>query len=375
MPNWLVTVLGTIYTRIPRGMRPPLKRVFLWTSLRGEAILRRRQVIKGRRIEFLDFEIAHLESFEILGGGDKDVAVQARAACVSPGTERAVLCGLPGARRSFPYAPGYSTVGVVTRAGKRSGFQAGDRVAGRMSHASHGVMTSASLFKVPDGVSDDEASFIELGIICLQGVRKAAIRPGERVAVVGQGLIGQLAAKLSRLAGAGSIVAVASSARRMRTALQAGAADQFVSLAESPEAIERIEADVVIEAVGSSPAITIAMAAARHGGRVVLLGSSRDLGRNLDWSKLAQQRDLTVIGAHIGILPQCDPSAGMWTYGQEGRLFMSLLAEDRLSLRGLVTWRPRPEECNRVYEVLAGGGGEHVGVVFNWSGSPTTSSI
>jgi threonine dehydrogenase-like Zn-dependent dehydrogenase len=244
-----------------------------------------------------------------------------------------------------------------------------------MSHASHGVMTPSSLFKVPDGVSDEEASFIELGIICLQGVRKAAIRPGERVAVIGQGLIGQLAARLARLAGAGSIVAVASSARRMQTALHDGAADEFVSLAESPEAVDRIQADVVIEAVGSSPAITIAMTAARHGGRVVLLGSSRDLGRNLDWPKLAQQRELTLVGAHIGVLPQSDTSAGMWTYGQEGRLFMLLLGEGRLKLRDLVTWRPRPQECNRVYEVMAGGGGEHVGVVFDWSGSPGPVTI
>ena len=373
MPSWLVTILGTVYTKIPRAFRPTLKRVFLWTTLRLQALFTRRSVVKGERIEFLDFEIAHLEPVEVLGPGARDVTVEARASCVSPGTERAVLCGLPGARRAFPYAPGYSTVGVVTEAGKDSGLRVGDRVAGRMSHASRGVMVPASRFKVPDGVSDEDASFIELGIICLQGVRKAAIRPGERVAVVGQGLIGQLAAKFARVAGAGSIVAVASSRRRMETTMRDGAADEFVALSDGAAAIERIDADVVIEAVGSSPAISLAMNATRRGGRVVLLGSSRDLGRNLNWRALAQERDLVLIGAHIGVLPHRDTSNTRWTYQQEGQLFMSLLAEKRVSMSTLVTWRPRPADCNRVYEVLAGGGGEHVGIVFNWTPGPAAA--
>lgn len=366
MPAWLTNILGAIYTRIPAAVRPPLRRTFLWSILRIEGLLTRRRVSQGQRVEFLDFEIAHLEPYEFLGAAAGDVLVRAQASCVSPGTERAVLCGLPGARRPFPYAPGYSSVGVVEDAGKRSGFQRGDRVAGRMPHASHGVMVRTSLFRVPEGVSDEDASFIELGIICLQGVRKAAIRPGERVAVVGQGLIGQLATRLARLAGAESIVAVASSRRRMETALRGGA-DSFVALSDDPGGMDRIGADVVIEAVGSASAIALAMRAARRQGRVVLLGSSRDLGRGLDWWSMAQERDLMVIGAHIGAVPQCDQTPALRTYEQEGRLFLDLLARRDLTMSDMITWRPRPDECNRVYEVLANGGAEHVGIVFNWA--------
>jgi 2-desacetyl-2-hydroxyethyl bacteriochlorophyllide A dehydrogenase len=368
MPAWLVKILGAIYTRIPPSARPPLRRAFLWGLLRVEGLFKRRRISHGTRVEFLDFEIANLEAYEFLGASARDVLVRALASCVSPGTERAVLCGLPGARRPFPYTPGYSTVGTVVEAGKRSGFREGDRVAGRMPHASHGVMVPASMFRVPDGVTDEDASFIELGIICLQGVRKAVIRPGERVAVVGQGLIGQLAARLARLAGAEPIVAVAASRRRMATARRGGA-DSFVALSDDPGAIDAIQADVVIEAVGSAPAIALAMRASRPGGRVVLLGSSRDLGRGLDWWSMAQERDLTVIGAHIGAMPQYDHSATLWTYAQEGRLFLDLLARRELTMADLITWRARPDECNRVYEVLAGGGGEHVGIVFDWSGA------
>jgi 2-desacetyl-2-hydroxyethyl bacteriochlorophyllide A dehydrogenase len=364
----LTNILGTVYQRVPPRWRPPLKRTLLRTMLRIQALASRRAVRQGQRVEFLDFEIAHLEPYEFLGPGNHEVLVEAKASCVSPGTERAVLMGLPGARRRFPYVPGYSMVGRVREAGKAVGdIAAGDLVAGRMPHSSAGIMKTNSLFKVPAGVSCDQASFIELGIITLQGIRKAGIRPGDRVAVVGQGLIGQLAVRLARVAGADPIIAVASSRRRMGPALRPGGANEFLSLAEDRSAVERLHADIVIEAVGSARAITVAMNAAKTGGQVVLLGSSRDLGRNLDWWNLAQRRALTLIGAHISAIPATDISAGLWTYRSEGQLFLKMLASGQLDLSDLITWRPRPDECNHVFEVLAEGGREHVGIVFQWA--------
>jgi threonine dehydrogenase-like Zn-dependent dehydrogenase len=368
MPDWLIKILGTIYTRVPVGLRPTAKKTFIWGSLRAQAVAQRKALGNGRRVEFLDFETAHLEPFEFVGPGKGEVQVRALASCVSPGTERAVLCGLPGARRAFPYTPGYSTVGVVERVGRgTAGFAEGDVVAGRMPHASHGLLTPASLFKVPKGVDPAAASFLELGIITLQGVRKARIRPGDRIAVVGQGLIGQLAVRLARTAGAGSIVAVAASRRRAASAMGPGGADEFIALSDGPDAMARVEADIVIEAVGSAKAITLAMSAARPGGSVVLLGSSRDLGRHLDWWSIAQARHLTLVGAHISVLPAKDASKTLWTYEQEGRLFLDLLAAGRCDVSSLITWRAKPEACNEVYEVIADGGREHVGIVFDWA--------
>jgi 2-desacetyl-2-hydroxyethyl bacteriochlorophyllide A dehydrogenase len=364
----LANILGTVYKRIPSSWRPPLKRIFRWTTLRIQALISRRPVRHGHRIEFLDFEIAHLEPYEFLGPGDHEVLVDAQASCVSPGTERAVLMGLPGARRRFPYVPGYSVAGRVREAGNSVGdIKVGDLVAGRMPHSSAGILKTTSLFKVPAGISCDQASFLELGIITLQGIRKAGIRPGDRVAIVGQGLIGQLAVRLARVAGADPIVAIAASRKRMGPALRPGGANEFLSLSEDRAAVERLQADIVIEAVGSARAITTAMQAAKTGGKVVLLGSSRDLGRNLDWWNLAQRRELTLIGAHISALPTADNSAGLWTYKEEGQLFLKLLASGQLDLSDLITWRPRPDECNQVFEVLAEGGREHVGIVFQWA--------
>jgi threonine dehydrogenase-like Zn-dependent dehydrogenase len=222
-----------------------------------------------------------------------------------------------------------------------------------------------SMFPVPAEVSDEEASFIELGIITLQGVRRACIAPGFRVAVVGQGLIGQLANRLARVCGAARVVGVASSRHRAASALDGGWVDEFVALAENP-VLGGIGADVVIEAVGTPGAVLTAMSCARDGGTVVLLGSSRGLGRNIDIFSAAQKRQITMVGAHISVLPTRDVSPGRYTYEEEGRLFIELLRTRRLPVADLITWRANPSDCNAVYEVVAGGGDRHIGIMFDW---------
>jgi threonine dehydrogenase-like Zn-dependent dehydrogenase len=184
--------------------------------------------------------------------------------------------------------------------------------------------------------------------------------------VVGQGLIGQLANRLARLLGTTSLIAVAASRNRERSARLPGGADDYVSLSDTPDRVHTLQADIVIEAVGTPQAIAVAMNCARDGGRVVLLGSSRGLTRDLDIWGLAQQRNLEVVGAHISAMPDRDESPQRLTYEQEGRLFLELLDKGRLRVSDLVTWRARPDECNAVYEVLAEGGRNHVGITFNW---------
>lgn len=368
MPKWLEAVLGGLYMKVPREMRPYLKNIFLWILIRIQALSRRRKLYQGDRIQFVDFEIAHLEKYEFLGPGPGEVTVKSSASTISPGTEAAVLCGLPGARRMFPYTPGYSTMGHIISVGKNATrFKVGDRVVGRISHVSAATVSENVLFKVPDDVTDEEASFLELGIIVLQGIRKSAIQPGDRVAVLGQGLIGQLSNRLLRLVGASEIIAVAATRNREATALRPGGAHRYVALKEHTSARSDIQADVVIEAVGTPQAIVTALECVRPGGKVILLGSSRGLSRDVDLRGLLQENDVTVIGAHISGMPEYDASKGRWTYRQEGTLFLDLLATGRLRVADLVTWRAKPSECNAVYEQLAAGGRNQVGIVFQWA--------
>jgi threonine dehydrogenase-like Zn-dependent dehydrogenase len=147
--------------------------------------------------------------------------------------------------------------------------------------------------------------------------------------------------------------------------VQAGSVDRFIALSDKPNLLD-LQADVVIEAVGTPGAVVTAMNCARDGGRVILLGSARGLGRNIDLYRAAQARRLTLVGAHISALPEKDVSPNRYTYEEEGRLFLELLRAGRLDVADLITWRAKPSECNAVYEVIARGGDGHVGIVFDW---------
>lgn len=359
--------LSTVYKWIPAAARPFFKTAFFWSQLRLQGILSARRVYRGRRVTFLDFEIAHLEEFEYLGPARDEVRIESSFSTVSPGTERAVLCGLPGARRDFPYVPGYSSAGFVRAVGSAvTGLDFGAAVAGRMKHASADSVRSEYVFKVPAGVDLESASFIELGIIVLQGMRKARIQPGDRVAVLGQGLIGQLANRIAVAMGAGEVIALAPSRNRAAISLGPGGADRFCAIRDSGFAPTSVGADVVVEAVGTPDAITLAAHCARQGGRVVLLGSSRGLSPDIRFAELLRSRQLELVGAHISNMPAVDAAPGRHTYRHEGELFLDMLRSGRLTVRDLVTWRAAPDECNAVYEILAEGGHNHVAIVFDW---------
>jgi threonine dehydrogenase-like Zn-dependent dehydrogenase len=162
------------------------------------------------------------------------------------------------------------------------------------------------------------------------------------------------------------VVAVAASRNREATALKPGGAHAYVALSKDPQALDALNCDVVVEAVGTPGAIEQAIRAARPGGRVILLGSSRGIGRDVDLLGGAQRRGVDVIGAHISAIPDREQSPGLWSYREEGETFLGLLSDGRLAVTDLVTWRAKPEACNAVYEVLAAGGAEHVGIVFDW---------
>ncbi|HNK16030.1 MAG TPA: zinc-binding alcohol dehydrogenase, partial [Nitrospira sp.] len=105
-----------------------------------------------------------------------------------------------------PVALGYSCAGtVVDVAQDAGGFTIGDRVAcAGQNYASHAEMVYVPkhlCVKIPDAVDFEDASFVTLGAIALQGVRQAEPRLGDRIAVIGLGLLGQLTVQLLKASG------------------------------------------------------------------------------------------------------------------------------------------------------------------------------
>ncbi|MGA6158737.1 zinc-dependent alcohol dehydrogenase [Stenotrophomonas sp. NPDC087984] len=115
------------------------------------------------------------------------------------------------------------------------------------------------LVPLPDGLDVRDACLVEPASVAWHGVRGAALTPGERVAVVGGGSIGLLAAAAARQRGLDVDIEVRHKRQRIAAErLEVGSAEGVY--------------DVVIDAAGSETGLARCAELARPGGRVVLLG-------------------------------------------------------------------------------------------------------
>jgi L-iditol 2-dehydrogenase len=136
-----------------------------------------------------------------------------------------------------------------------------------------GHIVRHGIVRIPEGVSFEEATFVEPVNCCLKAIRKAAIQAGERAAIIGAGPVGLLFVQLLHWQGAVPLVAEPRADRRAK-ALELGAA-----LALDPgddkgqaallQATDSRGADAVFLCVPVRPAANLALSLVRPGGRVL----------------------------------------------------------------------------------------------------------
>jgi 2-desacetyl-2-hydroxyethyl bacteriochlorophyllide A dehydrogenase len=330
--------------------------------------------VAGRRIVWPAAGRAVLERFTAGRPGADEVTVLTHYSLVSPGTERAMFARLQNTSVAYPFWPGYSAAGEVVAVGANvTGLKVGDRVAAPYPHASFWNVPAAQVIELPEAVSPREACFLQLGVIALQGVRKAQIQLGERVAVLGPGPIGLLAQQMAAACGAYPVTVIASSARRLPLARELGA-HAVLDLSTDRSALESVQADVTLEVTGNPDAFNDAIRCTRDGGRIVLLGSSRGITRAADFAAV-QRRGIALIGAHIMSLPKAERWPGFRPERAEGQAFFGLLADGRLRVRGMVTDEINPAEAELFYRRLAAGEREMLAAVFRWERLPARERL
>ena len=135
------------------------------------------------------------------------------------------------------------------------------------------------VFRVPDGVSFDEAAMVEPVSVAVHAVGRANPPLGTRALVVGAGMIGLLTIQALRSAGCGRIFVADLAAARLRLAEDLGA-DETIQAGDGmdvPAAVREMTgghgADLVMEAVGIGETVAMSIDSVRKGGRVVLIGN------------------------------------------------------------------------------------------------------
>jgi predicted dehydrogenase/threonine dehydrogenase-like Zn-dependent dehydrogenase len=350
----------------PAMIRDAKREAWWWFQARSQALERRTRLLSGHAVVWPAPGLAELVRVEVPRAGDREVTAEVLTSVVSSGTERAQYLRLPNTNVGFPHRPGYSAAGVVLATGANiAKVKPGDLVALRsVPHMSVTTAPASSVHGVPTGVPVEAAAMVQLGIICGQGVRRAVVEPGQPVCVIGAGLIGVLAQRLATAAGSGPVTMVARSRVKEAIALAGGAA-RFIAADEEREEVAAVPAPVVIEATGDPEALVLAVEAAAHGGRIVLLGSPRGVTADVPLSALRAKR-LRVIGAHVDTLRHESRLTGIDMYEREARSFLDLIASGRLSVLDLVEAVIDPREADAFYRRLARDR-EIVGARFDWT--------
>jgi L-iditol 2-dehydrogenase len=141
------------------------------------------------------------------------------------------------------------------------------------------IVDRGGVVRIPDGVSFEQASFIEPVNTCMKGIETLRLQPGETVLVMGQGPIGIILGVLARRAGARVIT---SDLLPLRHTISQGFGLTENIDASSSDTIRTVKdltegrgADAVILAVAGTALIRPAMDSTRPGGRVLLFAQTQ----------------------------------------------------------------------------------------------------
>ena len=254
------------------------------------------------------------------------VDVEAAGVCAA---DRMLFSGRhPWGELDWPFTPGHELLGRVVRSDGR--VPVGARVTAEVKlpcgacaacrrdephlcpHGRHlgsgipgafaerlSLPADAVVHVVPEELSARQAVLAEPMACAVHAVRRAGVRPGDRVAVAGLGGLGALAVHAARAEGACSVTAVVRSREKASLAAVLGYDDAVEQPADAAF-------DTVLDVSGSVDAVAVLLRAARPGGRVGVYGVY-DRPLPLDLNALAEFGELTVSGGHLA--PGCFPDA------------------------------------------------------------------
>jgi len=135
------------------------------------------------------------------------------------------------------------------------------------------INVEQGIFPLPDGVSFEEATFVEPLACVLRGQRLAHLQPGQSVLVIGSGVAGLLHIQLARASGAGYIMATDIVDCRLEAARKFGADVAIQAEEYTPDHLRRAAggrlADLVVICSGATSAINQALESVERGGTVL----------------------------------------------------------------------------------------------------------
>ncbi len=302
--------------------------------------------------------------------GPGQLRVRTRLSAVSAGTEMLVyrgqipadmaldasLAALQGAA-AFPLQYGYACVGEVQAVGE--GVDAtwlGRRVFSFAPHASQFLARVEDVIPIPDAVPCEAAVFLanmETAVNLLQDGNPAL---GERVVVIGQGIVGLLLDSLLARCPLHSLLAVEALPARRARALQLGVHAAFDPLDESVLQALRAQlhegavagADLIYEVSGAPEALNLALDLSGYCSRIVIGSWYGSKSAPLALGGAAHRNRLRISTSQVSTL--APELSGRWTRARRFALCWDML--ERTQPEALITHRVPLRDAAALYQHL-----------------------
>lgn len=336
--------------------------------------------MKNKSITFTEVNTAEfIEIGEVSEVKEGEVKVRTMFSTLSCGTEKANITADPnvapdGAGKVvFPRRLGYSSCGIVEEVGENvTSVKPGDKVAMYWStHSEYNILSEDRVVKIEDdNLSMQEAAVAFITTFPMAALRKTRLEIGESVLVMGLGLLGQLAVKLARIAGAVPIVAVDPVKERREEAIKNGADFAFdpfeEGFADKVKMVTNGGANVCVEVTGVGSGLNGALDCMAKFGRVALLGCTRSSDFTVDYYKKVHGPGITLVGAHTMARPNVESHGGWFTHRDDIKAVLNLISRQRLDIKSMIKELHKPAECQKVYTRLINDKNFPTLVQFDW---------
>jgi predicted dehydrogenase len=285
-----------------------------------------------------------------------------------------------------PLPLGYCNMGIVHEIGSGViNYDKGDRVVSNGKHAEVVNVPINLCAKVPDVVSDEEASFTVLGAVALQGIRLAKPTLGEAVVVIGLGLVGLMTVQLLRANGC-RVLGLDFDKEKLALAKKFGA--EAVDLnKEDPLAVvdifsrgSGVDAVIITASTTSDKPVHQAAQMCRKRGRIVLVGIT---GLNLSRDDFFKKELTFQVSASYGP-GRHDPNyeekgqdypVGFvrWTEQRNFEAVLDMMATGALDIKPLISHRFKITEAKKAYELVSGPK-QSLGILLSYPGIEMTEA-
>lgn len=344
-----------------------------------------KMIIKGREVVIkgpMDLEISETEVDTDLG--ETEILVKNRFTAISAGTELSIYTGTnplvytPNSWCNYPHVPGYAGLGEVVNVGSSvQGIKRGDAVFHHAHHSEYDRVETRwfPCVKIDRSQLLPEVSLVRFAAIVMSGsVRLSRIELGDKVILVGLGLIGQIGAQLFFFAGADvhafdPIAARRELADRIGASLDTKDPETTAPKDFAKQITEGRGVDTLLDATGQSSLVMSNIEAVRPLGQVILLGAPFHAYETNLTAFLRQifLKRLKVVGAL-----ELDRMTTPNEYVAHPYLFdvtysLELIRRGRLKTKPLVSHVLPPDRFKGGYEGLLKKKDEYTAAVIDWS--------